>query len=239
MRDVSEGTLLVSRYTPLLTFYRTLFEAWGYSPVSTTDKEKDALNMLINKLKPRYVLIDSCFYSFATPYMMGQLLSAFPSLTIAAITLNSFPDELATRFIFHGVKYYLKLTDGLAEFQHGLQCILEGKNYIAPSVQALIDSLQEWPDVKLKPDRRQFEVLVMLCNGNSPDDIADCLHISRKTVDWHIDRLKDVFHVHTRDQLMCMAFYLDIVNKEDMCFFSRKAKRIEMPKWRVIKPSRL
>jgi len=66
-----------------------------------------------------------------------------------------------------------------------LQCILEGKNYIAPSVQALIDSLQEQPDVKLKPDRRQFEVLVMLCNGNSPDD---------------------------------------------MCFFSREAKKIEMPK---------
>ena len=94
MRDVSEGTLLVSRYTPLLPFYRTLLEAWGYSPVSTTDKEKDALNMQINDLKPRYMLIDSCFYSFATPYMMGQLLSAFPSLTIAAITLNSFPDEV-------------------------------------------------------------------------------------------------------------------------------------------------
>jgi len=41
-----------------------------------------------------------------------------------------------------------------------------------------------------------------------------------KVVDWHIDRLKDVFHVHTRDQLMCMAIYLDIVNKDDMCFFS-------------------
>ena len=79
----------------------------------------------------------------------------------------------------------------------------------------------------------------MLCNGNSPDDIADCLHISRKTVDWHIDRLKDVFHVHTRDQLMCMAFYLDIVNKDDMCFFSRKAKKVRLPEWRVIKPTRV
>jgi DNA-binding CsgD family transcriptional regulator len=107
-----------------------------------------------------------------------------------------------------------------------LQCILEGKNYIAPSVQALIDSLQEWPDVKLKPDRRQFEVLVMLCNGNSPDDIADCLHISRKTVDWHIDRLKDVFHVHTRDQLMCMAFYLDIVNQMICASLAEKRKKL-------------
>jgi hypothetical protein len=78
----------------------------------------------------------------------------------------------------------------------------------------------------------------MLCNRNSPDDIADCMHISRKTVDWHIDRLEDVFHVHTRDQLMCMAFSLDIVKRDDMCFFSRKAKKVDMPKWKIINPGR-
>jgi DNA-binding NarL/FixJ family response regulator len=225
------GTLLVSRYTSLLPFYKTYFEALGYTDVHVTDKEKDGLNMLINEIKPRYVFIDSCFYSFATPYMMGRLLATFPKLIVAAITLNSFSDDLAAWFVFHGVKYYIKLTDGIPEFRHGLHCILEGKSYIAPAVQAIIDGLPEWPDVKQKVERRQIEVLVMLCNGNSPDDIAASLHISRRTVDWHIDELKNVFHAHTREQLICIAFYLDIVNKDDLSFFSRKEAKVNFPEW--------
>jgi len=191
--------------------------------------------MFINEVKPKYLIIDSCFYHFATPYMMGQLLSAFPDLVVAAVSLNAFPDDLAMWFIFHGVTTYIKFTDGLEEFRYGLQCFFNGKQYVADSVQALIDNLPELPEVKLNPEKRQIEILIMLCNGNSPEDIAKCLHITRRTVDWHIEEMRNVFHVQNREQLICMAFYLDIVRKEDMCFFTRKAKKVVMPQFALIK----
>ena len=75
----------------------------------------------------------------------------------------------------------------------------------------------------------------MLCNGNSPDDIADCLHITRKTVDWHIEQLKKVFHAHNQVQLVGAAFYNDVVTKEDMCFFSRNKNFVKLPKWAEVK----
>ena len=228
---MSGATLLVSRFTHLFPFYKSCFEAWGFSDVYTTGKEKDGLNMLINEINPRYVFIDSCFYSFATPCMMGQLLRSFPQLNITAVTLHSFPDNLAMWFVFHGVRNYIKMADGMAEFQQGMRCILDGKKYVAPSVLAIIEALPEWLEVKDKADRRQIEVLLMLCNGNSPDDIAGCLHVTRKTVDWHIDQLKKVFHVQTREQLIIMAFYLDVVTKDDMCFFSRNKKMVKLPEW--------
>jgi len=170
---------------------------------------------------------------------MGELIRSFPQLTIVAVTIHSFPDKLAKWFIIRGVKYYIKLTDGIAEFHRGLRCIREGKEYIAPTVQSIIDALPEWPEAKKKADRRQMEVLVMLCNGNSPVDIADCLHISRSTVDWHIEELRNVFHVDTREQLISMAFCLDMVTKEDLCFFSRnKQKRnVALPEWTMVKRS--
>ena len=66
------GALLVSRYTHWFPFFITLFEELGYSDVHVTDKEKDALNMLINEVNPQYLFIDSMFYSCATPLMIGS-----------------------------------------------------------------------------------------------------------------------------------------------------------------------
>ena len=228
---MSKGTLLVSRYTKLLPHFKKRIEALGFPDVHVTDKEKDGLNTVINEVKPHYVILGSNFYSAATPYMAGQLHNLFPRLTIAAVTTAPFPDDLAAWFVFHGVRYYINLFDGLDEFHHGLNCLLQGKEYISPSVQKVINRLHEVPDVRNKADKRQLEVLILLCNGNSPIAIADCLHISRWTVDWHIKELKKVFHVHTREQLISMAFYLGIVRKEDMVFFAKKAEKIIIPNW--------
>jgi len=231
---LSKGTLLVSRYTKLLPHFKKRLEALGFPDVHVTDKEKDGLNTVINEVKPHYVILGSNFYSAATPYMAGQLHNLFPRLTIAAVTTAPFPDDLAAWFVFHGVRYYINLFDGIDEFHHGLNCLLTGKEYIAPSVQRIINQFHEWPDVRHKADKRQLEVLIMLCNGKSPVAIADCLHISRWTVDWHIKELKKVFHVHTREQLISIAFYLGIVDKKDLCFFSTKANKVVIPQWGIV-----
>jgi DNA-binding NarL/FixJ family response regulator len=231
--ELKGGTLLVSRHKKLLPHFKKRLEALGFPDVHVTDKDKDGLNMIINEIKPQYLLMSSNFYYAATPYMVGQLVRLFPRLTVAAVTIAPFPDDLAANFIFHGVGYYINLFDGLDEFYHGLHCILKGKKYVSPAVQHIINGLAEWPEVKEKANQRQIEVLLLLCNGYCNIDIADCLHISRKTVDYHIETLKKVFHVHTREQIICMAFYLDMVRKEDMVFFSLYSKKIVKPKWRA------
>jgi DNA-binding NarL/FixJ family response regulator len=216
--------LLVSRYTKLLPYYKTKFEAAGFSNIHVTDKEKDALNFVINDVNPRFLVIDSHFYNAATPLMIGILLKSFPKLHIAVISTAQYPDELAAFFIFYGAEYYINFLDGIEEFKRGLGCIREGKGYIAPDVQRIIDDYPEWPDLKMRTDKRQLEVLIMLCNGNTPDDIGSSLHITRRTVDWHIEELKYYFNVNTREQLISVAFYLEIVTKKDLCFFKRKKR---------------
>ena len=229
---MSGGTLLVSRHTKCFPIFTTFFEELGYTDVHATDKDKDALNMLINEIEPRHVFVDSMFYYAATPRMMGLLLQSFPKICFVAVTLlNPFPDNLARWFIYNGIKSYIKLTDGIEQFKQGLRCIREGKSYVAPVVQTLINAFPEWPELKSNADRRQLEVLVMLCNGNSPDDIADCLHITRKTVDWHLEQLKKVFHAHNQVQLASAAFCQDVVTKEDLCFFSRNKILVKLPEW--------
>jgi hypothetical protein len=91
--------LVVSRATKLFPYYKKSLEELGFKDEEVTGEEKDSLNMVINKMKPRLVLVGSGFYHAGTPYMMGRLHKTFPKLDIAAVSLGGFPDSLAVWFI--------------------------------------------------------------------------------------------------------------------------------------------
>ena len=228
------GTLLVSRWEKLFSHWKQRLDALGFRNVFITSEAKDSLNMLINELKPRLVLMGSSFYHAGTPYMAGQLLRNFPKLNIAVINMLGFSDNMAPFFIWQGVKSYINYAEGFDEFHLGLQKVRKGEGYISPNIKHIVEN-NEWPDLKTKMQKRQLEVLVMLCNGIIPEDIGNQLHVSKRTVDWHIEELFKVFCVSKREELISMAFYLDLVTKDDLCFFDRKIKKIDLPQWAVLK----
>jgi DNA-binding NarL/FixJ family response regulator len=228
------GTLLVSRTENWFSFFKTCLEDLGFRDVYVTSKEKDALNTVINDVMPKNVLISSHFYSGATPYMVGQLVKAFPRVRFSVLSGGYFPDRLAAFFIFYGAKAYVKLADGKEELRMGLKNIREGNDYVAPDVKKIIDNLDAYPEIKSKASRRQLEVLVLLCNGKTPINIANNLHISKKTVEGHIRELNKVFHASSRDELVGIAFYLGIVTKDDLCFFGGKNDKLALPSWAAV-----
>ena len=228
------GTLLVTRWEKHFSYYKTRLEQLGFDNVHVTGEEKDSLNMVINELKPRLILMGSGFYLAATPYMVGQLKRYFPKLNIAVINIDIFPDDMAPWFIWFGAKSYVNWQEGAEEFLAGLQEVRKGHTYIAPNVKQLVEELEP-PEIKDKADKRQMEVMIFLCNGIAPLEIGNKMHISKRTVDWHIEELKKVFGVQTREELISIAFYLELVTKDDLCFFGRKLKIKPLPTWTVVK----
>jgi DNA-binding NarL/FixJ family response regulator len=232
--NLRRGTLVVSHYTNCFPFIKSYLEALGYDHVDTTDKERDALNMLINDVKPKIVLIDSFFCSGATPYMVSRLVKSFRRIKFSVFSIGMYPDDRAAWFILSGAKSYVKLSDGIEEFKEGLKCICEGKQYIASDVQHIMDALDEVPDIVGDVEEKQRDVLLLMCNGKRPLEIAKKLHVCKRTVDYHIKKLLKIFHVHKNDALIGLAMYLDIVTKNDLCFFDEIAKKITLPKWAVV-----
>jgi DNA-binding NarL/FixJ family response regulator len=225
------GTLVVSRAVNWFTHFKKRLEEMGFPDVHVTGIEKDGLNMLINELKPNYFLIGSNFYDCATPYMLGQLLCLFPKLNIAVLATTPFPDTIATWFAFHGIKFYVKLSDGQDEFQYGLQCFLDGKKYIAPDVQRILDGLVEWTAVPMRATMRQKEILLMLCNGFSIRRIEDNLHICKVTVEKHIKELLKIFNCRGREELIKTAYSLDIFSKSELRFYDLGYNIADLPDW--------
>jgi DNA-binding NarL/FixJ family response regulator len=229
------GTLVVSRSRKLFPHYRKRFEELGFLNVDITGEEKDSLNRVINEKKPALVVVGSVFYKAGTPYMMGRLLKSFPKLNIAVVNLVDYPDDLAAWFIWHGVKSYVNVREGYEEFHHGLQEVRQGRSYISPNVQRLMDGFSEWPKTANDVTRRQMEVLIMTCSGFTPESIAGTLHVSRATVNWHLQELFNTFHVENRGKLMRTAFALKLVTDRDLVFYDWEMVVDPLPEWAVIK----
>jgi DNA-binding NarL/FixJ family response regulator len=163
--------------------------------------------------------------------MVGLLHEAFPKINITAITTDDFPDNMAVWFIFHGAKSYVNLLDSVEELKNGLKHIRNGDDYVSPAVKSIIDSLDEKPDCNLKVTRRQKEILFMICNGFSREKIGEKLQISNYTICYHIKELMNIFHVHSREELIKIALCLDIVEKNNLCFNVDKKLIASLPDW--------
>jgi len=232
---MSGGVLLVTRAEKLHNECKAWLEALGFENVTVTSKEKDGLNTVIGSINPQLVIIGSGFYQFGTPQMIGELLRLFPKLNIAVVSVHDYPLSDAPWFIWHGAKSYVNLLEGYDEFKRGLRIVWEGKPYISPKVQKLIDRCNEWPDTKNKMTKRQKECLVMLCCGFIPDQIGEALHISRSTVNNHLNSLYRTFNAGSREEMIALAWEMELVTTKDIRFYSRKKERRPLPEWAVVK----
>jgi DNA-binding NarL/FixJ family response regulator len=116
--------------------------------------------------------------------------------------------------------------------------VREGKAYIAPKVQSLIDRCGEWPDTKNKMTKRQKECLVMLCCGLTQDQIGDALNISRSTVNNHLYGLYSAFHVHNRNEMVALAWEMELVTVRVIQLYNRKKEHKSdrpLPQWAAVK----
>jgi DNA-binding CsgD family transcriptional regulator len=225
----------VSRAVTLFPHIKKRFEELGFPHVEITGEEKDSLNRVISETNPRLLVVGSCFYKAGTPYMTGRLVRLFPKLNITVVNMGTFPDELAVWFIWRRVKSYVNLHEGFEEFHRGLQEVRQGRAYIAPNVQRLMDDFTEWPKTPDKVTDRQMEVLILVCNGFIAEHIGSTLHISRATVNYNLNRLYKAFHVGKREELIRTAFALKLVTDEDLIFFDRETQIEGMPEWAVLK----
>ena len=229
------GVLALSRAAELRTEIQRRLEMSGFEDVTVTDEENEALNTVICNKKPRLVIIDSWFYQDGTPYRVGELIKLFPKLNIAVVSVHDFPVSRAPWFIWEGAKSYLSLWEGYGEFQRGLRIVQEGGQYISPKVQHLIDHCEEWPDTKSRMTKRRKECLVMLCCGLIPLQIGEILHISKSTVDRHLDGLYRAFHAGSREEMVALAWEMGLVTPKDIRLYNKKKERLPLPEWAAVK----
>jgi DNA-binding NarL/FixJ family response regulator len=151
--------------------------------------------------------------------MLGRLMELYPGLNITAVSIPPYPAGHSAQCIANGVKSCVCYADGLEQFREGLECVRDGKTFISRSVQERIEAHFEFPKPAGDLTRRQTEVVRLLCNGFTTDEIADTLHISAKTICNHKSAVYCILNVRNENELIRVALHLGIIGQDELHFY--------------------
>ena len=212
------GTLIVTKKTSRHQDFKDKFESLGFKDVLVANEDRDALYFRIDKLKPDIIFMDAMFNCTATPYMIKKMIKnkifKFKNLNIAVFAVDEYPVKLGAKFIANGVKSYININDGETQFNEGLLCVGKGKEYISSSVEEWKSACNNLPEPSRILTERHIEVLRLFCSNLDRIQIAECLHISARTVDSHKSVIYQSLSSKVISELISIA--------EDAGFFTSK-----------------
>src|SRR4030042_1190339 len=166
---------------------------------------REALEM-VKKLLPDVVLMD-----IAMPIMGGleatrRICKEFPGTKV--LVLTQYDDkEYVFPVIEAGASGFISKVAASSELASGIRSVYQGDSYLSPSVaRLLIEDYQRGSrlvghDPYGELTNREREILKLVSEGHTTQDIADMLAISLKTVEGHRTSLMAKLGIHNRTEL--------------------------------------
>lgn len=204
--------LLVDDHTVLREGLRRSLESAGLSVVADVGDGESALETA-SRDHPNVVIMDISLPGDDGIEITRQFSSRFPET--AVIVLTMFGDEATVRAAFEAgaVAYLVKecstqeIVAAVANAAHqdGRACGKVAKSYLEATSSAAYRTV---PDLLT---HREIEVLQMLANGASNQELADKLFISAKTVKNHLAHIYVKLGVESRTGAVAKAVKLGLI----------------------------
>ena len=225
---------MISRAVNLFPYYKQRLLDLGYRNVILTELHSDALYMLIRKMMPKIVFIDSNYKKGDTPFWIAELhknfkVREFRKFYIAVISLAEYPDDLALYCLENGAKSYVNQMDGLDEFNKGMKDILNGKDYISPGVKERYVGRDY-----IKPTGHitngQLRLIKAASNGWTNEEIAKSLEISASTVEVRKSEIYMAMNVRNGIELTVKALRMNLTSLDEIVFYGDNYELKPFPK---------
>lgn len=167
----------------------------------------EALKMA-TKLKPDVVLMD-----ISMPIMGGleatrRINKELPDTRVLVVTQHD-DKEYVFPVIESGASGLISKTGASSELAEGIRAVYRGDSFLSPSVaKLLVENYQQTSHDRVQKDpynqltEREREVLKLLAEGYSTQEIADMLIITRKTVEGHKTNLMAKLGIHNKIDLV-------------------------------------
>jgi len=165
---------------------------------------REALN-LCRQMRPDVILMDLMMPEMDGITATRAILADYPEIKIIAMT--SFEEEeLVQGVLAAGAISYLLKNVTSDELAKAIRDAVSGKSTLAPeAANALVHATRPIKQPLVDLTERELEVLNLVAQGQSNQQIADTLVISLATVKAHISNILSKFQVSSRSEAIAFA----------------------------------
>jgi Response regulator containing a CheY-like receiver domain and an HTH DNA-binding domain len=164
-------------------------------------------------LKPDVILMDLVMDRLDGIGATQKILSEMPEQKILILT-SFLDDEKVFPALAAGAKGYILKTSQAAEIASAIRKVANGQDVLSGAVKEKINQQKHRkPELYDNLSKREMEVLKILAQGFSNQEIADQLFISLKTVKTHVSNIFNKLEVNDRTQATIYAIQHKLVDQ--------------------------
>jgi two-component system response regulator NreC len=166
---------------------------------------------LVEKLNPDVVIMDITLPDMSGIEVTQRIKQSYPKIAVVALTIHE-DQQYFFEMLQVGASAYVPKRAAPNDLITAIRAAYRGEMYIYPSLARLLvnDFLARAGDGDEKATMneltpREQEVLALLAEGKTNDEIADALTISHHTVARHRENLMSKLGLHSRSDLVRYA----------------------------------
>lgn len=184
---------------------RMLDDVRDITVVGEAGSGEDALTK-VRELKPDVVLMDIQMPGIGGLEATRKLLTNYPNIRILAVTVCD-EEPLPSLLMKAGASGYVTKGTALPDMVSAIRSVAAGQNYLSPEIaqEIAINSLQSTGSPFATLSERELQVVIMIINCHSNQEIADSLFVSPKTISTYRTRIYEKLRIDSDVKLTLMA----------------------------------
>ena len=175
---------------------------------------------LIERQRPDVVLMDIAMPGLNGLEAVTRVTEEFPQIRVIILSMHS-NEEYVLWALRAGAAGYLLKDAGPAELELAIMAVMKNETYLTPAVSKHVTdyvrrTAEELPASSLERlTPRQREILQLIAEGHTTQEIAQLLELSAKTVDTHRSQLMDRLDIHDIAGLVRYAIRVGLITAEE------------------------
>jgi DNA-binding NarL/FixJ family response regulator len=210
--------LLAEDHTLIRAGIRALLEHLaGVQVVAEAGDGREALR-LIEMHKPDVALVDIAMPGLNGLEVTARAAKDFPNVRVIILSMHA-NEEYVLQALRVGAGGYLLKDAGTSELELALRAVVHGETYLSPAVSKHVVAdyvrrvgAEEQPRLLDQLTARQREVLQLIAEGRTTQEIANLLNVSVKTIETHRTQLMQRLDIHDIAGLVRYAIRMGIIS---------------------------
>ena len=190
----------------------------GISVVGEAEDGRQALEM-VEQLQPDVVVMDIAMPNLNGLEATRQIKRRFPRTQVVILTMHENQQYLTQIVKVGAVGCVLKRAAG-TELVAAVRAAAQGESYFSPAIASMILEdyrarlRYEGKDPQELLTEREREILQLVAEGRTNQEIADLLTLSIKTVQTHRAHIMEKIDAHDRTDLVKYAIRMGMISPE-------------------------